>query len=122
MGSFKDLEIFQLSVQYVKSVYHITQSFPDEENYGLTNQLRRAVISISANIAEGSSRRTASDRQHFIDVTLGSLNESHALLLVAKELGYISQEKLVDAEEFIEKLRAKLFSYHRSIKSRPSNV
>lgn len=90
----------------------------------MTNQLRRAAISIPSSIAEGSARRTATDRQRYIDITLGSLNESHAQLILAVELGFIDEEKLLIAEEFIEKLKSKLFAFQKSIKSRPraSNV
>ncbi len=59
MASFTKLEIFQLSVKYVKSIYLLTNSFPDTENFGLVNQIRRAAISVSSNIAESSGRRTA---------------------------------------------------------------
>ncbi|MEE9168038.1 MAG: four helix bundle protein [Candidatus Neomarinimicrobiota bacterium] len=119
MGTFKDLEVFQLALQYAKSVYQITQPFPSTEQFGLTNQMRRAAIAIPSSIAEGSARRTATDRKHFVDIALGSLNESHAQLILAVELGYMSQEKLGEAERFIEKLKSKLFAYHKSIKSRP---
>lgn len=119
MGSFKDLEVFRLSVQYVKSIYQSTESFPKEEFYGLTNQLRRASISIPSSIAEGSARRTASDQKRFVDVAIGSLYESHAQLIVAQELGYVTQDKLSRAEEFVEKLKAKLLAYYKSLTTRP---
>lgn len=119
MGSFKDLEVFQLSVQYVKSIYKMTQSFPKEEQYGLTSQLRNAAVRIPSCIAEGSGRRTAADRKHFIDIALGSLSETHGQLIVSEALGYVNNTRLTSAEAFIEKLRAKLIAYQNSIKDRP---
>ena len=118
MGTFKDLEVFQLAVQYAKSIYQITQNFPKEEQFGLTNQMRRSSVSITSSIAEGSGRKTALDRKHFVDIAAGSLHESHAQLILAKELGYIEDDKLFQAEEFIGKLRGKLFAYYKSIQDR----
>ncbi|MCH8010863.1 MAG: four helix bundle protein [Candidatus Marinimicrobia bacterium] len=119
MASFKELEVFQLSVQYVKSIYQTTNSFPKEERYGLTSQLRDAAVTISSCIAEGSGRRTAADRKHYIDIAISSLFETHSQLIIASELSYINKAKLAQAEEFIEKLKAKLIAYHKSIKDRP---
>lgn len=118
MGTFKDLEVFQSAVQYVKSIYQTTQNFPKEEQFGLTNQIRKSAVSIASSIAEGSGRKTALDRKHFIDIAAGSLHESHAQLIIAKELGYIDDTKLSQAEEFISKLRAKLFAFYKSIQDR----
>ncbi|MFQ6616462.1 MAG: four helix bundle protein [Fidelibacterota bacterium] len=119
MGSFKDLEVFHLSVQYMKSIYQTTKTFPKEELYGLTNQLRRAAVSIPSSIAEGSARRTASDQRRFVDIAIGSLYESHAQLIVAGEIGYITDGKLSKAEDFVEKLKAKLLAYRKSLTTRP---
>lgn len=119
MGSFKDLEVFQLSVQYVKSIYKTTQAFPKEERYGLKSQLRNAAVGVPSCIAEGSGRRTVADRKHYIDIALGSLQETHSQLIIAEALGYIEKATLTDAEEFISMLRGKLIAYQKSIKSRP---
>jgi four helix bundle protein len=119
MGSFKELEVFRLSVQYVKSIYNTTQSFPKEERYGLTSQIRNAAVSVSSCIAEGSARRTVKDRKHFIDIALGSLQETHSQLIIAEALGFIEKSTLTNAEEFISTLRGKLIAYQNSIRSRP---
>ncbi len=119
MASFKELEVFKLSVKYVKSIYQITASYPKEEKYGLVSQMRDAAISIPSNIAEGSGRRTARDRKYFIDIAIASLYETHSQLIVSEALNYIKKEKLDSAEPFIEKLKAKLIAYQNSIKDRP---
>lgn len=122
MASFKELEVFKLSVQYVKSIYQITKSYPKEEKYGLISQLRDASISIPSCIAESTGRRTANDRKHFIDIALASRYETHSQLIVSEALKYISLDRLNKAEPFIEKLKAKLIAYQKSIKDRPSNA
>ncbi len=122
MASFKKLEVFKLSVQYVKSIYQITKSYPKEEKYGLISQLRDAAIGIPSCIAESTGRRTANDRKHFIDIALASLYETHSQLIVSEALEYIAKERLNNAEPFIEKLKAKLIAYQNSIKDRPSST
>ena len=122
MASFKELEVFKLSVQYVKSIYQITKSYPKEEKYGLISQLRDAAIGIPSCIAESTGRRTANDRKHFIDIALASLYETHSQLIVSEALEYIAKERLNNAEPFIEKLKAKLIAYQNSIKDRPSST
>ncbi|MCH7612761.1 MAG: four helix bundle protein [Candidatus Marinimicrobia bacterium] len=122
MASFKELEVFKLSVQYVKSIYQITKSYPKEEKYGLVSQLRDAAIGIPSCIAESTGRRTANDRKHFIDIALASLYETHSQLIVSEALEYIAKDRLNNAEPFIEKLKAKLIAYQNSIKNRPSNT
>ncbi len=121
MASFKELEVFKLSVLYVKSIYQITKSYPKEEKFSLVSQLRNAAIGIPSCIAESTGRRTANDRKHFIDIAIASLYETHSQLIVSETLEYISKERLNNAEPFIEKLKAKLIAYQNSIKDRPSN-
>lgn len=121
MASFKELKVFKLSVKYVKSIYQITQSFQKEEKFGLVSQMRDAAIGIPSCIAE-STRRTANDRKHFINIALASLYETHSQLIVSEALEDIAEERLNNAEPFIEKLKAKLIAYQNSIKDRPSNI
>ena len=122
MASFKELEVFKLSVKYMKSIYQITQSYPKEEKFGLVSQMRDAAIGIPSCIAESTGRRTANDRKHFIDIALASLYETHSQLIVSEALEYIVIERLNNAEPFIKKLKAKLIAYQNLIKDRPSNV
>ncbi|MFQ6607007.1 MAG: four helix bundle protein [Fidelibacterota bacterium] len=118
MGSFKELEVFQLSIQYVKSIYSTTQTFPKEERYGLTSQLRSAAVEIPSCIAEGHGRRTSADRKHYIDIASGLLSEAHSQLIIANPLDYLTKSKLTKTEDFIEKLKAKLIAYQNTIKER----
>lgn len=70
-------------------------------------------------LLKGSGRRTAADRKRYIDIAIGSLFETHSQLIIVKELNYITKSKVKKAEEFIEKLKAKLIAYQKSIKDRP---
>lgn len=122
MGTFKDLDIFKMSINLTKMVYAITANFPETEKFLLTTQLRRATISVTSNIAEGSSRRTANERRHFLDVVIGSLNEVQAQLIIASELNYIDHKILKEVEALIDLLRPKIFAFYKTIKTRPIPV
>lgn len=94
MHRFKDLEIWKLSRKFCSEIYVITANFPDSEKFGLTNQLRRASISVPSNIAEGCSRSSNKDFSRFLEIAIGSIYEIETQLLIAFDLGYIDQIKL----------------------------
>ncbi len=100
MQNYKDLKVWDKAHQLVLLVYAKTQNFPKEETFGLTSQLRRASTSIPTNIAEGAGRFTQKDFASFLQISLGSCHEIEYLILLSKELGYISNEdfKLCDKE------------------------
>lgn len=89
--SFENLNVYKEALSLTSFIYEATNAFPKEEVFGLTSQLRRAVVSISLNIAEGSSR-TSKDFCHFIDIAKGSCFESVTILYIAKDRKYISDE------------------------------
>ena len=86
---FKDLIVWQKAMELVKAVYALSKAFPADERYALTDQLRRAVVSIPSNIAEGSGRASNADYGHFLSIARGSLYETMTQLQVAVDLGYI---------------------------------
>ncbi len=88
--SFTDLNTWQEGHKLVVLIYALTKAFPKEEAFGLTNQLRRAAVSVTSNIAEGFSRQTAADRIHFYIMSQGSLTEAQNQVLVARDVGYLS--------------------------------
>ena len=118
MGQFKDLEVFQLSRSLVKDVYVLTEQFPETEQYGLTSQIRRAALSIVANIAEGSGRRSDKDFVRFLRISIGSLHEVEALAIVAVDLELLGEPDLAMIEPKIGQLRVKLHNLTRSLTSR----
>ena len=92
--SFEQLIAWQESQKLAVQVYKATESFPKDELFGITNQLRRAASSISANIAEGFGRQTKSDKSHFLVIAYGSLLETKNFMYLSEKLCYISKEQL----------------------------
>lgn len=90
--NFRDYPVWQQATEYATKVYSITAEMPYFEKKGLCDQLQRAVVSISSNIAEGAARPTDSDFAHFLDMALGSAYEVETQLLISKNVGYISSD------------------------------
>ncbi len=91
---FRDLKIWQRSREMVKTAYLLTATFPKEEIYGLTSQLRRCAISVPSNIAEGSVKRSTREFLRFLNIAYGSLAELETQLQLAADLGYLTNEVL----------------------------
>jgi four helix bundle protein len=106
--NYKNLEVYKESKDLVVVIYGMIKQFPNEEQYALCNQLRRAVISIPSNIAEGSDRTSAKDQAHFFEMAYGSLMEISCQIDIAFDLGYISQDELNQVEEKVGTISALL--------------
>src|SRR5690606_7033054 len=94
MHRFKELEIWKRSRLFCSEIYKITAGFSESEKFGLTNQLRRASVSLPSNIAEGSSRQSNKDFSRFLEIILGSAYEMETQLLIAFDLKFISEKEL----------------------------
>lgn len=92
MRTHENLDVWQKAVDFVVSVYKTTDSFPSEEKFGLTSQIRRASVSIPANIAEGAARSSNKEFMHFLSISQGSASELETELLIANRLGFIDSE------------------------------
>lgn len=101
MNSFRKLNAYVNAKEMVKRVYALLKKFPKEEQYALCDQLRRAVVSIPSNIAEGCGRETQKDQTHFLTIANGSLMEILSQLDVACDLGYINKEEFESMEALI---------------------
>ena len=110
--TFRDLVVWQKAHQFVLAVYKLTADFPKEETYGLCSQMRRAAISVAANIAEGFRKRTNADKGRFLNIAQGSLEESRYYLILTEDLGYGRTEQLMNSLEEVSRL---LNSYSKSI-------
>ena len=99
--SYRDLMAYKYAKALVKEVYALLKSFPKEENYALCDQLRRAVISIPSNIAEGMGRTSVKEQIHFIEIAFGSLNEVMCQIEIAQDLGYITTTQLENIEDIV---------------------
>lgn len=118
IANFKDLHAWQEGHTFVISIYKLTKSFPKEEIFSLTNQIRRAVVSITSNIAEGFSRSSYKEKLQFYAIALGSTTEVQNQLEIAKDLGYISQgdyEQVLGQSIIVHKLLNGLMKGAKSI-------
>ena len=110
---YKDLEVWKEAINLTTEVYAITKTFPDDEKYGLISQMRRAVVAIPSNIAEGSSRRSDKDTVRFIDIAIASLAELDTQIIISQNLGYLNNSKEIKAK--IDKLFALLRGFQKYI-------
>ena len=104
MHRFKELEIWKKSRKFCLEIYNATADFPSEEKFGLTNQLRRASVSIPSNIAEGSSRNSQKDFARFLEIAIGSAYEIETQLLIASDLGFLKDIDLNNLTNNIEEI------------------
>ena len=88
---FEELKVYQKARQLVRDVYQLFSLFPEEEKYALCSQLRRAIVSVTSNIAEGMSRFSTREQAHFLEISYGSLMEVYSQLQVSSDMGYISE-------------------------------
>lgn len=91
--TYKDLEIFKGGYKLSLHIYKLTTSYPKEEIYGITSQLRRAAVSVALNIAEGYGRMSKEEFKRFLKISLGSVNETVTLIELSKDLGYINNKQ-----------------------------
>ncbi len=98
----KSMEIYAIGKDLVSAIYELTEKYPKEEKYGLVSQLRRAVISICSNLAEGSSRFSKAERKRFYEIARGSVVEIDTQLDISVLLGYTTKEALVGIEPKLE--------------------
>jgi four helix bundle protein len=112
--NFQDLLVWRKAHEFVLGIYRFSSGFPASELYGLTNQLRRAAVSIPANIAEGFRKRGPKDKIRFLNTAEGSLEESRYYLILAKDLGYGDSTTLLRQLEEASKM---LSAYSRAILS-----
>ena len=99
--NYKKLVAYQRAKALVNKVYELLKKFPREEQYALCDQLRRAAVSVTSNIAEGTNRATYPDKIHFLEIAYGSMMEVHSQMDIACDRGYISDEDLLLVEGLI---------------------
>ena len=112
----RKLEVWQRSMELVKTIYELTKEFPKEEIYGLSSQMQRSAVSIPSNIAEGAARKSKAEFLHFLSIAQGSLSELDTQLEVAYMLGYIDEEKRKETLAEITSIFKLLSGLIRSVK------
>ena len=113
--SYQDLEVWKLSINFVKEIYRLTEKFPPIEIYGLTNQIRRAVVSIPSNIAEGQGRSSAKEFRQFLAIALGSLAEIETQLIITREINFLGSEETEPLLLTIDRIRKMIKALSKSI-------
>lgn len=112
--SFEKLDVWQKSKDFSVIIYKITKNFPSEEKFGISNQLRRASVSVASNIAEGSSRSSFKEQARFSEIAYGSLIEVLNQIIISYELGFIEQPEYDDVRIKIDEISNKLNSLRNS--------
>ena len=112
---YRDLIVWQRSVQMTVAIYRLTENFPKEEVYGLSSQLRRAGVSVASNIAEGWGRQSEGEYKHFLGMARGSNMEVQTQLVIAAELGMGDQTKLRLAEGLSHEVGKMLVSLMKTV-------
>jgi four helix bundle protein len=114
---YKDLVVWQKGMQLAKEVYQLTQSFPAEEKFGLVSQMRRAVVSVPSNVAEGQARNTTGEFVQFVSHAEGSLAELDTQIRLSIELGFCREATVKSIQELIIEEQKMLKSLRRSLKA-----
>ena len=116
MFGYRKLVAYQKAKEIVKRTYKLLKKFPSEERYAMCDQLRRASISITSNIAEGVNRYSIKDKSHFIEMAFGSLMEVSSQFEVSEELGYITTEERMSIDELVKEVARLLSGLQNSYK------
>ena len=114
-GTYADLEVWQSAMTLAVQIYRVTKSYPREETYGITSQIRRAAVSIASNIAEGKGRASDKELIHFLCTARGSLFELKTQLAIARELGYGDASQYPSLQNNCEKIGRMLNGLIRSV-------
>jgi len=117
----KDLDVWKKSIELVKCIYQTTSGFPKEEIYALTSQMRRCVVSIPSNIAEGATRQSNKEFIQFLFISLGSASELETQLIISKELNYIEESTYQNLNAKIEEVSKMLNGLIKYRKLKDSN-
>lgn len=119
--SYRKLIAYQKAKEVVKHTYQLLKKFPVEERYAMCDQLRRASVSITSNIAEGVNRYSVKDKAHFVEIAFGSLMEVSSQFEIAEELGYISADERLSMDKLIEEVARLLSGLRNSFQPSTSN-
>jgi len=119
MRPHERLDVWKRSVEFVVQIYKMTETFPRDERFGLTSQVRRAAVSIPANIAEGAARQSPKEFKYFLSNAQGSVSELATEILIAQKLGYLNQETFDSGNTELTSIGRMILGLSRSV-NRPS--
>ena len=115
MHNFRELKIWQESMELAKDIYKITKLFPDSEKFGLVSQMNRSAVSIPSNISEGSARASKKEFVHFLNIALGSCFELETQLTLAQSFDYLDVENFNNVEQRIINIQKMISGFRKSI-------
>jgi four helix bundle protein len=118
MRPHERLEVWERAVDFVVRVYKATETFPREERFGLTSQIRRAAVSVPANIAEGAARQSNKEFSYYLSNAQGSVSELATEILIARRLGYLNEQTYQSDNEELTSIGRMIFGLARSVKRR----
>lgn len=118
MRDFRKYEVWQLSHAFVLEIYKVTQKFPQSEFYGITNQMRRAAVSVPTNISEGCGRNSDAEFARFLHIATGSANETEYLIQVSFDLSFMNEELYKNLTEKVNTIKKKLFHLNKSLQTK----
>ena len=121
MRNFRDFTVWKKSMILAREIYSAVKLLPKEEQYGLSDQIRRAAISIPSNIAEGAGRIALKERMHFYDIAYGSLTETLCQLEISRDLDYINDEQFSSLELTASRISMTLIALKKSIQDKINN-
>lgn len=114
--NFRKYPVYQTAVEYATYIYQVTSKMPWFEKKGLCDQLQRAVVSISSNIAEGAARPSDADFAHFLDTSLGSAYEVETQLTIARNVGYLDEDTFLEMDKRLQSIEKQLTAFISSIR------
>jgi four helix bundle protein len=117
-AGFRDLPVWQRAVDLAEQVYLLSTRFPSDERFGITSQMRRASVSVSSNIAEGSGRGTTPDLRNFLSYSRGSTKETESLVLVSTRLGFASEVDAARVLSLTDEVSRMLYGFRESLRRR----
>lgn len=118
MNKYKDLLVWQHSIELAAAVYKITESFPSKETYGIISQINRSVVSVASNIAEGAGRNSSKEFDQFLGIALGSLYELETQLIIGNRIGYLNVENINKLQEQTERITKMPIRLKQSIRNK----
>ena len=121
MHNFKELKIWQRAIELTEDVYKLLVKYPDYEKYGLTSQIRRSVVSVPSNIAEGSGRASNRDFRRFLAISLSSAFELETQLILSNKFEFISEKEFKNLSAKLQELQKMIFGFRKSL-SNTTNI
>lgn len=119
--NFRNLKVWQLSVDFVTSIYQLTTQFPSDEKFGLSSQIKRSAVSIPSNIAEGSGRGSNKEFARFLSISLASSYEIETQLIVANRLNFLTETIVQEITKKLHEIQKMIFSLHKKFESQISS-